>query len=373
MNKKAFFIILFVILANPYRIWAVEPQISAKAAVLLDYETGQVLWGKNSQQSLPPASTTKILTAILAYDMGKVTKECLISPKASSIGEASLNLRSGEVITLEDLLKGALMRSGNDACVAIAENVAGSEGLFVKWMNLKAELLGGNNSHFINTNGLPAPEHTTTVYDLAMICRYAMHNTQFSSVVSTRFDVIGSGGSKRYLKNTNKLLWKYPWAIGVKTGTTNEAGKCLVAAAEKEGKRYIAVVLNSMDRYGESQRILEYGINNFSDVTIFNAGEIIKKIPVINGMEKEIGGIILSKEITTIPNHLVNKIKINTHIVEKVSAPIKKGQSLGHIDVTNEKGKIISKINVVADKSVPQKKFSLFKYFSSVIVGHKYF
>lgn len=357
MNKSSllclFVSIIFVGVSLP--VIAQEPTIQARAAILMDVETGQVLWRRNESTLLPPASTTKVLTAVLAYEIGNVEKICSVSPKAAAVGEASLHLRAGETMSLGELLNGALICSGNDACVAIAENVSGTEGLFVHWMNNKCQIIGAKNSNFINTNGLPAENHLVSAYDLALISRYALHNQEFSSVVKKRFEVIGQGTSKRYLKNTNKLLWSYSECIGVKTGTTNAAGPCLVSAVEKSGKKYLAVVLNSPDRYGDSYRLLEYGLNNFSSTTIFSKGELVGFVKVNNGIKENVGAEVSSKETVILSADKAGSFKKIYYLKEEVDAPIKKGQSLGHIAVYDSRNSLISTINVTAMESISER------------------
>jgi D-alanyl-D-alanine carboxypeptidase (penicillin-binding protein 5/6) len=240
------------------------PSIQASAAVLIDAKTGIILYSKNHDTLRPPASTTKILTTILAIECGNLDEVVVISENAAATGEASLHLRLGEHITLKNLVYGALLKSGNDACVAIAEAIAPSEEEFIGMMNLKAQTLGAYNTRFFNTNGLPQSGHTTTAYDLALMTRYALENELFSNIVNTKEYTMKWEDSSRsmYLKNINKLLWIYANATGVKTGTTDKAGKCLVASARKEQKEIIAVLLNSPDRFGEARRLLEYGFNN---------------------------------------------------------------------------------------------------------------
>ncbi|ATW24212.1 D-alanyl-D-alanine carboxypeptidase family protein [Candidatus Formimonas warabiya] len=355
MNRFLFYLFLFTLSLISLPVLASAPVIQAKAAVLMDMKTGQVVWERNSRDPLPPASTTKVLTAILAYDMGNTNKLCAVSPKAASVGEASIHLKAGEKILLGDLLKGALICSGNDACVAIAENVSGSESLFVQWMNLKAKILGAGSSEFVNTNGLPAKDHYVTAYDLALISRYAMQNPQFSAVVGSRYQTIGQGTSKRYLKSTNKLLWQYPGCIGIKTGTTVSAGPCLVSAGERGEKKFLSVVLNSPDRFGDSSKLLDYGLEDFSSRTLFHRGDLIRTVPVINGMKKTVAVIISQDETVVLPKQQTKVPQTEIFIQEQLAAPVQKGQSLGHIDVLDNNRGLLSRINIVADESIPER------------------
>lgn len=256
----ALFTVFFVVLLWPKNLPAAELKVLADAAILMNVETGEIIYQKNAFIKKPPASTTKILTALLVIEKGELDQVITVSNNAASVGEASLNLFSGDKLTLENVLHGALLRSANDACVALAEAIAPSEEEFVNLMNLKAKILGAEQTTFYNTNGLPHQKHLTSAYDLAQITRYALNNPVFTSIVSKKYYTVTWEEStrKRLIKNTNKLLWSYPYAIGVKTGTTVKAGKCLVAAARSEDKEMIAVVLNTPDRFGDAQRLLDF-------------------------------------------------------------------------------------------------------------------
>lgn len=236
--------------------------ITADSAVAIDADTGEILFQKNAFQIKAPASTTKILTAILAIESGRLEELVTVSKRAAAVGESSIYLRTHDQLVLSELVHGALIKSGNDACVAIAEHLSPSEDEFVGMMNFKAQLLGAYNTTFYNTNGLPHRSHLTTAYDLAIIARYALQNPIFSKIVSTKeYTLQWTTPSSRtvYIRNTNKLLWTFPGATGVKTGTTNQAGNCLVASAKQDNHHIISVVLNSQNRYGDAQKLLEYG------------------------------------------------------------------------------------------------------------------
>ena len=222
---------------------AVLPAITAEAAVVMDLDTGQVLYGKGEHERRPPASLTKVMTGYLAGKQFQAQQWITVSETAASIGESSLNLKTGDVLTFDALLHGALMKSANDACVALAEYMAGTEKNFVQNMNLQACLLGCKDTNFCNSNGLPAEGHYSSAYDLALMTRAAMQNETFAAIVQKQqYMVHWQDGRQLLVRNTNRLLREYPGAIGVKTGTTNEAGQCLIAVAEKAGKRVIVVV-----------------------------------------------------------------------------------------------------------------------------------
>lgn len=236
----------------------------AKAAVLIEANSGKILFAKNSDTPLPPASTTKILTVLLAMDMhADMAKERTITPQAAAVGDMSLNLRAGEMLTLEELIQGALVHSGNDACYAIGQIIAGDEPFFVKWMNMKAAVLGAYSVNAANTNGLPAAAHKMSAEDLARLSRYALGHQLFAETVSSKYIQIGQGTSYRRYQNTNKLLWQDKHIVGVKTGTTDAAGPCLVAAYQDGEALYISVVMDSPDRYGESYSLLNYAAKRY--------------------------------------------------------------------------------------------------------------
>lgn len=250
---------------GPETLWA-QPQITAASYLLMDAHTGRVLLEHNGQEKRPPASTTKILTSITAIDLANLDELVIVSSNADRVGDATIYLSTGEVFDLRSLLLGALIKSGNDATVAIAEQVAGDEKLFMDLVNRKARILGAVNTEFFNPHGLPHDQHVTTAYDLGIITQYAMKNPVFAAMVKTKETTITSFNTGRtvYLTNTNKLLWKNDEIIGVKTGTTNKAGKCLVSAARRDGKILIAVVLKSNDRYGDTEKLLNWGFEEFT-------------------------------------------------------------------------------------------------------------
>ncbi len=237
---------------------AVLPAITAEAAVVMDLDTGQVLYGKGEHERRPPASLTKVMTGYLAGKQFQAQQWITVSETAASTGESSLNLKTGDVLTFDALLHGALMKSANDACVALAEYMAGTEKNFVQNMNLQACLLGCKDTNFCNSNGLPAEGHYSSAYDLALMTRAAMQNETFAAIVQKQqYMVHWQEGRQLLVRNTNRLLREYPGAIG----TTNEAGQCLIAVAEKAGKRVIVVVLKSKNRFYDAVALLDYGLS----------------------------------------------------------------------------------------------------------------
>lgn len=310
------------------------PQVYASAAILVEAVSGMILYAKNEHSRRAPASTTKILTAIVALEKGKPGEVVTVSRRAARIGGSSLWLKAGDRITLAELLQGILLRSGNDGCVALAEHIAGSEGNFVSLMNMKAREIGAFNSNFRNAHGLKAPSHYSTAFDLAQITRYAMNNREFCRLVATKEESIEwyEGEKTRLVRNTNKLLWSFAGADGVKTGTTNEAGYCLVASATRDGRKFISVVLNSPNRWGESARLLEYGFANFTLDLMARADTPLTRVKVTNGWPREVPVYPRRNLMAVIPKGkeslVERKVDIN---YEMLKPPLRPGTVAGKV------------------------------------------
>ncbi len=320
--------------------------VSAAAAVLMDAETGQILFAKNPHQKRPIASTTKIMTALVAIECGNLKGMTTVGKNAAGVEGSSIYLREGEHLSLEELLYGALMRSGNDACVAIAEHIAGKEAIFVNIMNCQALRLGAFNTNFMNTNGLPDDRHLSTAYDLALITRYALRNPVFQRIVSTRSKSINGPRQPRSLSNTNKMLWSYQGANGVKTGTTSKAGRCLVSSATRNGHRLIAVVLNSGDRYRDSIHLLDYGFSQFEKLIFAREGETVYSIPVEDGVQREAPLTVRRDIAVTVPLGGIDSIEWEIISDNEFTAPVKEGLPAGKIQLLAG-GKLVAETGLV--------------------------
>lgn len=308
------------------------PYVSAHSAILMDFNTGDILYHRDEHTKRPPASTTKILTAVIALELAELDEIATVSDNADKVGESSLYLNKGEKIKLGELLEGALIKSGNDACVVIAEQTAGSLNDFIRLMNIKAVSVGTKNSNFTNPHGLPDNNHYSTAYDLAVITRYALNIPQFSEIVEKKVITVNYQEplKSRVYNNTNKLLWSYPFADGVKTGTTNAAGKCLVASASKDGRKLICVLLNAPDRFGDAQRLLEWGFNNTEIVLMGKKGDHITRypasiqaLPVVLGENAE---FCIEKTAT-------DDLRVQIEFVKKINLPIRKGDIVGSYNI----------------------------------------
>ncbi|NLI92178.1 MAG: D-alanyl-D-alanine carboxypeptidase [Peptococcaceae bacterium] len=308
------------------------PYVSAHSAILMDAATGDILYNRDGQKQRPPASTTKILTAIVALEMADLDEITTVSEKTDMVGESSIYLSKGNKVKLGELIEGALVKSGNDACAAIAEQTAGSVDEFVRLMNQKAISLGAYQSNFVNPHGLPDKNHYSTAYDLAVIARYAMNNPVFSKIVAQKISTINFEQPQKseIFKNTNKLLWNYPSADGIKTGTTSAAGKCLVASASKDGRRLICVVLNAPDRFGDAKRLMEWGFNNTAIVTLGKKGDLVGYYP---GFEEKVP-VVLQRDVTLcMEKTKIKDLKTQPEFAKKISLPIKTGDVLGNYGV----------------------------------------
>ena len=265
---------------------AQSPRVStsAYASLLLDAASGRILDEKRADERCLIASTTKIMTGLLVCESGKLDEPFRIPPEAVGIEGSSLYLTAGEELTVRELLYGLMLRSGNDAAVALAIAVAGSEDAFTAQMNEKAAALGLRNTHYANPHGLDSAENYSTARDLAMLTRAALQNETFRTVVSTKSITIGS----RVLTNHNKLLWQYPGAVGVKTGYTKQAGRLLVSAAERDGRLLIAVTISDPNDWADHAALLDYGFSQFTVHQLVTVGDIVGQIPVIGGMEDSV-------------------------------------------------------------------------------------
>lgn len=265
--------IILALFISPLTVNAAELKIAAKAAVLMNAQTGNILWAKDKDFPLPPASTAKILTASVVLDQSRIEDLVTIPAEALRVSGANTNLEAGEKLTVGDSLHAMLLGSGNDAAVALALHAGKSFDAFVERMNEKARKLGAARSRFFNPTGMPHPKQVTTAHDLALITKSALENSDFRKIVSAKTYGWKSARWQGTLKNSNHLLSTYPGAIGVKTGNTREAGYCLVAAARRGPQTYIAVILKSQEKalWQDAKKLLDYGFKHASLSPIYFA------------------------------------------------------------------------------------------------------
>lgn len=309
---------------------------NAKGAVLLEADTNKILYSRNANAKLPMASTTKIMTAILAIENLDLDSVVTVDDRASGIQGSSMYLGKGEKISVRNLLYGLMLTSGNDAAVELSILVAGSPEKFAELMNKKAVEIGALNTNFVNPNGLPVANHYTTAYDLAIIASYAMKNETFRKVVSTEYIKIPWEGKAwdRVLKNKNKILWQYEGGNGIKTGYTDAAGRCLVSSAKRDGMQLICVVLNCPDMFNDSMKILDYGFNNYERLKVYSTGQELGEVKVNEGTSNLFKATASCDIIITIKKSDEDKIKTSVSLPSEIVAPVKNGQKIGSVKIT---------------------------------------
>ena len=271
---------LAAVLFFPVRVQA----ISAEKAIVLDAISGRVIYERNADSKSLIASTTKIMTALIVCEQCNVLDRMRIPKEAVGIEGSSMYLQEGEILTIQELLYGLMLRSGNDAAVALAIYCGGTVEGFAELMNDKARSLGMRDSHFVNPNGLDAPEHYSTARDLATLAAYAMENPIFYKTVSAKNVKVG----ERYLTNHNKLLWRIEGADGVKTGYTRAAGRILVSSATRQGRRLIAVTINAPDDWNDHSHLLEDGFSRYRTQRLVDAGDVVGTVQIAGGQAGQV-------------------------------------------------------------------------------------
>jgi D-alanyl-D-alanine carboxypeptidase (penicillin-binding protein 5/6) len=337
------------------------PQVSASSYILMDATSGDILIAEDSHKRLPPASLTKMMTAyIVEHEVaeGRINlyDQVPISVKAWKTGGSKMFIKEGTKVVLEDLLKGVVIQSGNDASIALAEYVAGSESAFADIMNQQAKLLGMKDTNFENSTGLPSENHYTTAFDLALLAQaiimnypeqYLMYAEKYFTYNSIR------------QPNRNRLLWRDKSVDGLKTGHTEEAGYCLVSSAERDGMRLISVVMGTNSenaRAQESQKLLNYGFRYFETHNLYNAGASLIESTVWLGLASKVQLGLAKEVIITIPRGQKDALKAELLVDPIVKAPLTVGQKLGQLEVTL-KGEIIVSEPLVALEPVPEAGF----------------
>ena len=323
--------------------------ISAEAAVLLDWNSGRILYAHNPHIPKPMASITKIMMAVPALEIGTLDDSVVVSPLAAQTGGSSVCLDEGETKTLEELLYALMLRSGNDAAVAIAEHLAGDERTFAGMMTRRARELGSRNTVFQNPHGLHHPEHYTTAYDYSIIIAHAMAISKFKEIVGTKHTIISWPGHpwERHLYNQNKLLEIYAGAEGVKTGWTTLAGRCFVGAATRNRRRQIVVLLNAPDMWEDATKLLDYGFSRFLHQQFILEGQHLKTLPVLNSQEGRVA--VLAKQTFAYPvrEGEDNKVSYRFNICEPLYAPLQSGERVGELEIYFEQ-ELIGVVELIA-------------------------
>ncbi|WP_088226428.1 D-alanyl-D-alanine carboxypeptidase family protein [Desulfosporosinus sp. FKB] len=343
--------------ANVPSVMGAEIVTDAASAVLMDAASGRVLYEKDMNKELPPASVTKLMTLLVAaeaVESGKVklTDKVTASENACKLGGSQIYLEPGETFTLEQMLIAIAVGSANDGCVAVAEHIDGTHEAFVEEMNRKAQALGLKNTHFANAYGLPAEGHYTSAYDLAVIARETLKYPLIRKLTSIKEYDLRDGKFK--LWNTNKLLWWYPGTDGFKTGWTNEAKYCLASTVERDGLRLICVVMGVPQvrgHFAESMKIYNYGFAKYQFKTFAPTGQKEGVVKVAKGKENTVNAVTEKAFGATIEKGNDKNFWVETKLNPEVSAPIKKGQKLGEIHLYRN-DILQSSVNLIADHSV---------------------
>lgn len=331
-----------------------EPSINARSAVVMDFETGTLLYTKNAFRKRPMASTTKIMTAIIALEYCSLDEDVLISKRAANMGGSVMGIKAGTTLKLNDLLHGMLICSGNDAAVAIAEHIGGSIEGFSEIMNRKAVEIGAFSTNFSNPHGLDAENHYSTAYDLAKITRYALNIPEFDEIVRKK-EFYFNG---RVLKNTNEMLDLYEGADGVKTGYTGLAGRCLITSATKKDMRLISVVLfcdTKNLRTSSSMKILDYSFAEYDSIKLLDKGTIMGSVKVKRSRTSQEIDLSVSSDLSAVLRHnQKDMLFTRVSIPETVTAPVKKGSIMGTVSVYHG-DRIIAETSLIAMNSAEKK------------------
>ena len=337
---------------------AAGPAVSCPSALLMEKQTGTVLFAQDEHTPREPASVTKIMTLLLvmeAIDSGALSYDDVVtgSAHAAGMGGSQIWLKENEQMTVRDLLKAVCIVSGNDAAVALAEHLAGSEDAFVERMNARAQELGMNDTHFVNCTGLPAAGHLTSACDIALMSReLILHHPDIRQFTTVWMDSLRGGESM--LVNTNKLIRFYDGATGLKTGSTGSAGYCLSATAEKNGMELIAVVLKgktSDERFSDAKSLLNYGFSTWSLVTV-TPDEVLPPVPVMLGVRGTVQPVLTSENTLLVEKTLANGLTKEVALAESVAAPVYAGDTRGQLTGRDAAGNTVAELPILAGEDV---------------------
>lgn len=346
---------------------------NAQSAILMDSDSGAILYEKNSHEKMPPASVTKVMTMLLvmeAIDSGQLkwSDKVRVSERAASMGGSQVFLEPGEEMTVEEMIKGIALASANDASVALAEHIAGTEEAFVEKMNNKAKELGMKDTHFVNSNGLPAEEHYSSAHDIAIMSRELLKHEEITKYTGAYEDYLRKDSDKPFwLVNTNKLVRFYQGLDGLKTGFTSEAKFCLSATAKRNNLRVIAVVMGAPDtktRNAEISAMLDFAFNQYVNIPIYKKGDLIAKVDMEKGDPEQLE-IRASRPISLLLKKGEGKSNIQKKIIwKKLKTPIKKGEKIGTLQFTRNK-KVLLELDLLSNTEV--KKAGLWDSFRKVL------
>lgn len=368
MKRFVSIIISIMMLISAMPVFA-EPDITSKSAILMDYNTGKIIYALNENEKLPPASITKIMTLLLtmeAVDSGRISLDTkvVISDFAAGMGGTQVYLEPGEVQMVEDLVRATVIRSANDAAAALGEAISGSNEAFVALMNERAKQLGMMNTNFENSTGLPSENHYTTAYDVALMSREVLKHEYLKKYMTSYMEDLVVGKKKndtQVMVNTNKLIRQYDGVTGIKTGHTQEAGHCISASAKRGELELIAVILGGSTsdmRFTEAKKLLDHGFANYQISVVGKKGDIISTLQMEKS-DKVLLDLVLKEDVYALMTKDDNS-GINKEIVLKdnISSPINKGDVLGQMIVSVDNGETY-KVDLVAEDNVAKAGFFL--------------
>lgn len=371
-------IMLFIILLFPIFVKAEDLTPNAESGILIEYSTGKILYSKKIDEKLAPASMTKIMTLLLimeAVEEGKINLDdnISISTNASSMGGSQVFLDPNTEMKAEELIKSIAIASANDSAVAMAEAISGTTANFVSRMNSRAKELGCKNTNFKNVHGLDEEGHYSTAYDMSLIARELLKHEQILKYTSTYEAYLNKpNGTSTWMVNTNKLIKYYTGLDGLKTGFTKTAGYCLTSTAKRNDMRLISVVMkepSSQVRNSETISLLNHGFSNYKIKTILKKDQKLGTIEVQNG-KKELADITILEDATNLELINDNKEYSFNIVTDKVKAPLKKGDKVGTLELT-EQGTVIKRLNITVKENIPKANiWDLYKRnFKSIIIG----
>ena len=371
-----FFLLFVLIFSNVRTVHAAPENLYARYALLMDATNRRVLFEKNGYEEVPMASTTKIMTLLIALEQGNLDDVVTISKYCETIPRVRLGMKEGEQYRLKDLLYCMMLESYNDAAVAVAEHIGGSVSAFALLMNEKAEDLGAYHTQFVTPNGLDAEGHYTTAYDLALITSYAIDNEMFREIISTSHYSFHeqTKGTLCEVDNKDVFLTMYEGAIGVKTGFTSKAGYCFVGAVEKNEKRLVSVVLasgwppNKSYKWQDTTKLMDHGINDFTTVKILSKGDTFHTINVENAIQTtKMEPYVDVDESLLLKTE--DKVNYDIELPENLNAPVLKGTQVGNVTVTIN-DEIYKKYPLYADKTYDE--ITFFYIYKKIVLKYVY-
>lgn len=377
-SLSLFIMVLFAFqLLAPSAVFSARPELEldAKAAVLIEPTTGKILYEKNAREPLPPASLTKIMTLLLAMEeleKGRISWDTgiIVSQKAWEMGGSEMFLDINQIVTFEDLIKGTAIISANDACVALAEYISGSEAVFVQRMNERAAELGLENTNFTNSHGLHHPDQYMSALDVARLAAYFIQTqpeaAAFQSETEFTFNSI-----RQF--NRNPLLGVYPGSDGIKTGFTPEAGWSLAATAKQGDMRLVSIVMNCSNnaaRREDSSNLLNYGFANYELLTLAEAGEVFAEAPVIRGEELQVNLVAVEPAVAVIPRGEAERVEQTVTVPDSLKAPVESGARVGVLRLTYQ-GEEVAEVELATSVEVKRLGFfaSLWRFAGEFFAG----